>query len=383
MNQDRYDSAEKARRILIIDDSPEDRVFIRRCLERDTDGDFVFEEAELGEPALERVLADPPSCVVLDFNLPDMDGLEFLDRLHGSADRPCAPVVVLTGLGNEELAVAALKEGADDYLSKDRVNPNSLLRAVNHAIDGFTTQRLLASQREALERRNRQLETYAAVVAHDLRNPVALIQTTADFLLELLPAEKEHRERKQVEVIRRSAARAVRLIEDLLEMSRIESGKLQLDLESHEVASLVHDALELHQRNAAAGGIELDVEIAAQLPTICVDGDRMLQVLDNLLSNAVKFTPEGGKITVRAKSDGGEVRFSVHDNGPGIEPEVRAHIFDRFWQARRSDRRGLGLGLGIARGIVEAHGGRIWVESEMGKGSAFLFTIPATDTRAV
>ena len=383
MNQDLNGGVEDARRILIVDDSPEDRVFIQRCLEREGEGGFVFEEAELGEPALERVLANPPSCVVLDFNLPDMDGLEFLERLRSSADRPPAPVVVLTGLGSEEVAVAALKEGADDYLSKDRVNPNSLRRAVTHAIEGFSTQQLLASQREALERRNRQLETYAAVVAHDLRNPVALIQTTADFLLELLPADKEHRERKQVEVIRRSAARAVRLIEDLLEMSRIEAGKLQLDLESHGVASLVHDAVELHQRNAAAGGIELDMEIAPRLPTIYVDGDRMLQVLDNLLSNAVKFTPQGGKITVRAKPDDGEVKFSVHDNGSGIEPEVRAHIFDRFWQAKRSDRRGLGLGLGIARGIVEAHGGRIWVESELGEGSAFFFTIPAADTRTV
>ena len=130
-------------------------------------------------------------------------------------------------------------------------------------------------------------------------------------------------------------------------------------------------------RQAQAGQVHLGLEVPGALPPVLADRDRLLQVFSNLLGNALKFTPAGGEIRVGARVEDEQVLFYVRDTGPGIPTELLAHIFDRFWQANRTDRRGAGLGLSIARGIVEAHGGRLQVESEPGRGSTFSFTVPA------
>jgi len=213
------------------------------------------------------------------------------------------------------------------------------------------------------------------VVAHDLRNPLATIALQA-ALLQRLEAELGPRARKLGDTIERAALRMKRLIQDLLDTARLESRSLPVELARMPAARLVLDSEESHRALAASGSIELAVEIAPELADIWGDRDRLLQVFENLLGNAMKFTPAGGRITLGARPAQDEIEFSVADTGRGISSADLPHLFERFWQARDGERRGAGLGLGIAKGIVEAHGGRIWVESTPAKGSTFHFTVP-------
>ncbi|MFL5634940.1 MAG: PAS domain S-box protein [Gemmatimonadaceae bacterium] len=215
-----------------------------------------------------------------------------------------------------------------------------------------------------------------AVVAHDLRNPLNTVSMAVSLMLESTPPERVQ-ERRQVEIVRRAADRMNRMIQDLLDVKRMESGRLTIELKPEEPGSLVNDTVDMLRPLAAGTGIMLDTALDDDLPCVVADAARIQQVLSNLVGNAVKFTPLNGRITVSAERIDGEVRFGVIDTGPGIPAEQVPHIFGRFWQARASDRRGIGLGLAIAKGIVEAHNGRIWVESHVGLGSTFYFTLPS------
>jgi PAS domain S-box-containing protein len=215
-----------------------------------------------------------------------------------------------------------------------------------------------------------------AVVAHDLRNPLNTMTMAVSLMLESTPIENTQ-ERRQVEIVRRAADRMNRMIQDLLDVKRIESDRLGIDARPEAAEGLVNDTVEMLRQLASGSTIVLEANVAENLPAVMADAARIQQVLSNLVGNAVKFTPRGGRVTVCAERIDGEVRFGVIDTGPGIPPEQVPHIFGRFWQAKPSDRRGIGLGLAIAKGIVEAHGGRIWVESHVGLGSTFYFTLPA------
>jgi signal transduction histidine kinase len=168
-----------------------------------------------------------------------------------------------------------------------------------------------------------------------------------------------------------------RMIQDLLDVKRMESGRLGMDPQPESAASLVNDTVEMLRPIATGSTIALESEISENLLPVMADSARIQQVLSNLVGNAVKFTPRDGRVTVCAEPIDGGVRFGVKDNGPGIPPDQVPHIFGQFWQAMPSDRRGIGLGLAIAKGIVEAHGGMIWVESQVGVGSNFYFTLPS------
>ena len=215
-----------------------------------------------------------------------------------------------------------------------------------------------------------------AVVAHDLRNPLNTVTMAVSLMLESTPVERTQ-ERRQVEIVRRAADRMNRMIQDLLDVKRMESGRMIIDVKPEAAGGLVNDTVEMLRPLATGSTIVLEAEVADDLPPVLADAARIQQVLSNLVGNAVKFTPREGRITVCAEPIDGGVRFGVIDTGPGIPPEQVPHIFGRFWQARPSDRRGIGLGLAIAKGIVEAHEGRIWVESQVGLGSTFYFTLPS------
>ncbi|MBZ4420209.1 PAS domain S-box protein [Myxococcus sp. RHSTA-1-4] len=223
------------------------------------------------------------------------------------------------------------------------------------------------------QRATRARDEVLAIVSHDLRNPLNTISMSGRLLLEKTPPERT-RERRQLEVIQRSAGRMNRLIQDLLDVARMEAGRLSVERRREEVAPLVHDALELQRMLAEEKGIQLEASVAESLPTVEVDRERLLQVLQNLMGNALRFTPEGGRISLRAWQVGPVVYMSVTDTGPGIAEEFLPHLFEPFWQARHTE--GAGLGLAIVKGIVEAHGGRIWVESRLGQGTTFVFTVP-------
>ncbi|HEU4452418.1 MAG TPA: PAS domain-containing sensor histidine kinase [Longimicrobium sp.] len=223
-----------------------------------------------------------------------------------------------------------------------------------------------------------------SVVSHDLRSPLTAIAMAASLLAE---ADAEPRLTPQrarlVDIIGRSTEQMTRMVGDLLDVARIESGRLDLRPASLRPATVLAEAAHLLRSQAEAVGIALEVEPGDDLPDVRGDPDRLQQVMANLVGNALKFTPAGGTITLRAEPDAeGGVRFSVDDTGSGIPAEHLTRVFDRFWQAGRADRRGLGLGLPIVKGIVEAHGGRIWAESEVGRGSSFRLTLPPAPAEA-
>lgn len=226
----------------------------------------------------------------------------------------------------------------------------------------------------------RMRDEMVSVVSHDLRNPLSAIMMTAAMLMEPGPEPPLSPGRaKLVEMIRRSGERMSHMVGDLLDVARIEAGRLGLDARPLAPSSVLAEAELLQRAEADAAGITLVVvESGGPLPAVWGDPDRLQQVFANLVGNALKFTPRGGSITLSGDADPeGGVRFTVRDTGAGIPAADLPYVFDRFWQVGRADRRGLGLGLPIVKGIVEVHGGRVWAESEPGRGSAFHFTVPA------
>ncbi len=215
-----------------------------------------------------------------------------------------------------------------------------------------------------------------SIVAHDLRNPLNTIIMAADLVMELPPSADVSAGRRSLDMIRRAADRMNRLIQDLLDVKRIEGGRLAVEPRPQSVTTVVNEAVEMLRPLASGSSLTLRADAPADLPRAQLDPARIHQVLSNLVGNAIKFTPAGGSITVRAEPWAGELRVTVIDTGPGIAPELLPHLFGRYWQANRRDHRGIGLGLAIAKGIVEAHNGRIWVESAVGQGSHFHFTLP-------
>ena len=231
--------------------------------------------------------------------------------------------------------------------------------------------RLYDAAQMAIQARDRTL----SVVAHDLRNPLAAISLAATALSRSAPPDAPtHRHAGR---ILRASGRMGRLIEDLLDIQRIETGRLGLERATWPIDALLDAVVDAERPLAQAAGLALTLAPHPPGLTAFVDRDRLGQVFANLVGNAIKFTPEGGTLTLGVAPSGADLVFRVSDTGPGIDPEQAAHLFDRFWQARRADRRGAGLGLPICKGIVEAHGGSLWVESEVGRGTTFRFKIPA------
>jgi signal transduction histidine kinase len=213
------------------------------------------------------------------------------------------------------------------------------------------------------------------IVAHDLRNPLgAIVMQTA--LMRRREGEIDPRSRASAETIERAAKRMSRLIEDLLDVRRMEAGRLAVDRARVPAAEVISDVIEAQAPLVSAAGIELRSAVTQELPDVWCDRERLLQVFENLVGNAIKFTKPGGSIIVGAAPREGAVLFWVADTGAGISAEDLPHVFDRFWQARGARRAGAGLGLPIVKGIVEAHDGRVWVESAPGRGATFFFELP-------
>lgn len=258
-----------------------------------------------------------------------------------------------------------------EFSESDRAIIMQLSQLASGAIENA---RLLETAQAATQARDDML----AIVSHDLRNPVQTIVMATTLLLELAPSDDRRlAARKQVEIVLRAASRANRLIDDLLDATRIDAGTFSIDVTPTRVEPLLRDAIDLLTPLAAAAHVELTHTFDADLPLAVVDAQRILQVFSNLGGNAIKFTPRGGRVQLHASMRDGAVCMTVSDSGRGIAKNDLAHIFDRFWQAHGRQRLGAGLGLWIAKGIVEAHGGTIEVESEANVGTVVRFTLPA------
>jgi PAS domain S-box-containing protein len=241
--------------------------------------------------------------------------------------------------------------------------------------------------RSQAERATRARDEVMAIVVHDLRNPMNTILTSATIIGYSLEKQAEKGVdisnpalaadlKTCVEAIQSSVKTMDRLIYDLLDVARMEAGSFSIQPSDVDIGALLEETLKLCQSQARAKGITISAEIPAGLPPVNGDRDRLDQVLSNLLGNAFKFTPEGGRVMVRARKVDDSVQITVEDSGPGIPAADLPRIFDRYWRGDRASRDGAGLGLAICKGIVDAHGGNIWVESTVGRGTTFWFTVP-------
>ena len=222
----------------------------------------------------------------------------------------------------------------------------------------------------------RMRDDVLGVVSHDLRSPLSVISVSTERLLRAAMNDGRERDVHTLQVILRAARRANRLVEDLLDVARLQGKRIAVDPVETEPAALVADAVETARESAKAKDMTVEADVEPRLPGVLADPDRLPQVFSNLLGNAIKFTPFGGWIRVGAHRLGDFVRFTVRDSGPGIAEEDLERVFDPFWQGDGSGAGGSGLGLAIVRGIVSAHGGRVEVQSAPGKGSTFAFTLP-------
>ncbi|MFW6079815.1 MAG: ATP-binding protein [Gemmatimonadota bacterium] len=247
------------------------------------------------------------------------------------------------------------------------------LELARRAAAALDNARLYREATEALRARDEVL----AFVSHDLRTPINVVQTIARTLLDASVPERKRRDLLERSIL--ASRQAGRLIDDLLAVARGEVGRLELDRERVRPAVLVRDAIDVHRAEAVRAGVALRSDVDEWAPPVWADPDGVGRVLANLLSNAIRHTPAGGAVVVAVRAGGGRVAFAVADTGSGIPEEQRARLFERFWRPRGAGRGGAGLGLAIAKRIVEAHGGRIRVESEVGEGSAFVFTLPVAE----
>ncbi len=257
-----------------------------------------------------------------------------------------------------QLTVSPMKDGLD-------------VRGVVLTITDMTETR---EAEEALRAAVRARDEVLAVVSHDLRNPVGTIAAAGELLAEApLPSEQRG---EHLHIIRRAAERINRLIQDLLDVAQVEAGRLSVWKQPVATSEMLAEAIASARAGADEEGVRLRGEIDPALGRVEADRDRILQVMWNLIGNALKFTPEGGTVTVSAGVTDGGVRVAVTDTGPGIEPEMREHLFDRFWSGHRSSGDGAGLGLAIVAGILATHGAQVHVETELGEGSTFSFVLP-------
>jgi signal transduction histidine kinase len=353
---------------LLIEDNPGDARLIREML-RDIDSGAPVTLTQVGRlsEGLQRLADGGTDVVLLDLSLPDSHGFETFSAVRRS-DADVA-VVVLSGLDDEALAIKAVQEGAQDYLVKGQVDGPAIRRSMRYAIE-----------RQHLERVRRELEQqrdeFFSSVSHDLRTPVAAIKAAIGVVLANLPADVPAPLRRLLGNIDLSADELAGLIEDLLEIARLQSGRVELWRARIDVRDILTRAARTLEPLVQARHQQLTLTLPDEPVLAWVDAERLGRVVRNLLGNAHKHGREGGTIDVVLEADPAEVHLSVADDGPGIPLEDQDRIFERFYRVAGSGSSGSGLGLAIARGLVELHNGRLWVQSQPGHGSTFRVALP-------
>jgi PAS domain S-box-containing protein len=339
--------------------------------------------------AAHRLTPDSPSPIVDVIRRGRAELVETIDDdwLESSADPEAAPHWRAIGANSILVLplVAGETRGALTLIRAGTAVPfDQQQRALGEKFAHMSAAALQNAQLyDAARHANLARDEVLGVVSHDLRNPLSAISMCTRVLEETPPVNEADR-RELLATIRESTESMNRLIEDLLDVSNIERGRLSLEVRPEEPSQIALQALHMFEVEAQANGIGLEARLPTNMPLVVADRTRVVQVLSNLLRNAIKFTPRDGRIEISAEPRERAIVFSVTDTGSGISAEKQARVFDRYWQSSAGARqRGAGLGLSIAKGIVEAHGGRIWVHSEPGKGSEFAFTIPQAEPRGI
>jgi signal transduction histidine kinase len=372
-------------RVLLIEDDEDDYVFTRDLLAEIGGERFELEWAPTYERGLARVLEDCCDVCLLDFRLGARTGLELLREARaGDSGSPVVltPIILMTGQGDQEIDLEAMRSGAADYLVKGEIDAAGLERSIRYAVQHRRMEeervRLVREQeaRHLAEEANRAKDEFLAMVSHELRTPLnAMLGWVTLLNSGKLDTEAQGR---ALEVIERNARAQAQLIDDLLDVARVVSGNLRLELRPVDLAQVVEKALDAMYPAAEAKSVAVTADLDRPLEVAAGDPDRLQQVVSNLLSNAVKFTPGGGEVEVSLKRDGSEARITVRDSGDGISAAFLPYVFERFRQGEgRGQSGGLGLGLAIARHIVEQHGGTIRAESRgEGQGTKFTVNLP-------
>lgn len=370
--------------ILLVEDNPGDARLLKEYLK----------DAHLSMPTLhwveslgaarEHLDRQAVDVVLLDLSLPDAHGMATIEGALAAA--PDVPIIVLTGLDDESVAVNAVQAGAQDYLVKGQVDPATLGRAIRYAIE----RKQLAREREQLfaaeqtARRRAEAAVQARdqvlrVVSHDLGNHLAAIRFNSMVLSRTIGTDADGEEnRERAEGILQQVGVMDRLRQDLLDVASIEAGRLSIAPDRVDPVELVEAAVDYARPMAATKNVQLSTSVGGELPPVFADRDRLLQALGNLIGNAIKFAPKAGAVAVSAAVSPEGVVFTVSDNGPGVPPEDADRIFESFWKSTVGNPGGAGLGLSIVKGIAEAHGGRVWHEAGKGGGSSFRLEVPAS-----
>jgi signal transduction histidine kinase len=365
--------------ILLVDDLPENLVALSALLRRD---DAVVLSAASGREALELLLAHDVALAIVDVQMPEMDGFELAELMRGSSRTREVPVIFVTaGMHDQRRIFEGYQSGAVDFLYKP-LEPVILRSKVEVFLQLWRQKRQLSEQLEELARAERELreadrrkDEFLGLLSHELRNPLTPIKSSLYILQRAAPGSDQAR--RAQEVIERQVTHLTRLVDDLLDVTRITRGKVQLQLERVDLVELVRRTADDHRPAYGTAGLELAV--ATPDAPLLTDADpiRMAQAVGNLLGNALKFTPRGGRVEVSLTAADAAARITVRDTGLGISPEIRAHIFEPFTQADRTldrSRGGLGLGLALVKSMVELHGGQVEVESD-GPGTGAMFTL--------
>ncbi len=370
-------------RIVMIDDSEDDRRLVRRLLLRGSSRRHTFIETDTGRSGVKAVLYGEalPDCVVLDYNLPDMDALDVLAELTGADGLPVCPVVVLTGGAGPEAGRAMLRAGSQDYISKDGLSALAVYRIVENAIERLAMTRELLDRNAALFRSERALseadrrkDEFIATLAHELRNPLAPVLTGLQVLRLTTSMDSSLR---TLDIMERQLLQMTRLIDDLLDISRITSGKVLLRPEKVLLSRVIDAAVEAAHPYLSAAFHSLEVDLPARAIWLEVDPTRIVQVIGNLLNNAAKYSADRSVIRLTARGEGNQVVIQVADNGLGIPPTMLEQVFDMFTQVNLTLERsqgGLGIGLALVRQLVQMHGGTV-VAASAGAGHGSMFSI--------
>ncbi len=362
-------------KVLVVEDNPADRKLISLSLS-ESPHRYNLTCAERLSEGLEKLGKQPPDVMLLDLNLPDSQGSDTFQRVIDKA--PHVPILVLTGADDDHLALEAVRNGAQDYILKGQMDSHVLTRAMRYAIERHQVVMALR------ENRRKQLEfkdKFLSHVSHELRSPLASIFQYSEVMLDGLAGPLTPKAREYLGTVLRNAKQLNSLINDLMDTARADSGKLSIELGRLDPVELIQQLVRVFTPRARVRGLSLSARVAAGLPAVLADRCRIEQILTNLIENAFKFTEAGGEVTLHAEvfsDDPKFVKLSVADTGAGISPENLEKVFDRLYQENNavSNRQGLGLGLAICKELADRHGGRIWAESTLGKGSQFSVLLP-------
>jgi len=360
--------------ILLVDDVQQNIQVVGTMLR---EVGYLVMPATSGAAAIQRVQKKLPDLILLDFMMPEIDGLEVCRRLKADPSTQSIPVIFLTASNEMNHLVQALQAGAVDYVTKP-FNPPELLARVRTHLELKHSRDIIVRYSSELRRLNEEKNEFMGIAAHDLRNPLGAIRGFSELILEdgqMTRADLEDCACR----IRDTSTRMAEMVQNLLDANRIERGEMKLKLAPTELVAVVSSVVESLRPRAAAKQQMVALESEAVPIHALVDPGIVVQVLENLVSNAVKYSPPGKNTFVRLRRDAGAVRIEVRDEGPGLSSEDQKRLFGKFARLSAKPTGGehaTGLGLSIVKRMVEAMNGKVWCESELGQGATFIVTVP-------